>query len=84
MLGLPRANTGYNDVTIAALVNILTEEQVTDLVIRILPKGEVGSLIDVRSSSRAQRRDLGSNMVIIRKFIDHLDLEIAKSKKALN
>ena len=56
----------------------------TDLVITILPKGEGGSLIDVRSSSRAQRRDLGSNMVIIRKFIDHLDLEIAKSKKALN
>jgi hypothetical protein len=40
-------------------------------------------LLDVRSSSRAQRRDLASNMVIIRKFIDHLDLEIAKSKKAL-
>ena len=84
MLGWPRTNTGYNGVTIEASANIVAEEQVTDLVIRILPKGEGGSLIDVRSSSRAQRRDLGLNMVIIRKFIDHLDLEIAKSKKALN
>ena len=46
----------------------------TDLVITILPKEEGDSLIDVRSSSRAQRRDLGSNIVIIRKFIDHIDL----------
>lgn len=84
MLGWPRTNTGANGLTIEASANIVAEKQVTDLVIRILPKGEGGSLIDVRSSSRAQRRDLGSNMVIIRKFIDHLDLEIAKSKKALN
>ena len=84
MLGWPRTNTGSNGVTIEAAANLVGEEQSTDLVIRILPKGEGGSLLDVRSSSRAQRRDLGSNMVIIRKFIDHLDLEIAKSKKALN
>ena len=84
MLGWPRTNTGSNGVTIEAAANLVEEEQATDLVIRILPKGEGGSLIDVRSSSRAHRRDLGSNMVVIRKFIDHLDLEIAKSKKALN
>ena len=53
MLGWPRTNTGSNGVTIEAAANLVGEEQSTDLVIRILPKGEGGRLLDVRSSSRA-------------------------------
>jgi len=48
MLGWPRTNTGYTGITIEASANIVAKEQVTDLVIRILPKGEGGSLMDVR------------------------------------
>ena len=70
--------------TIEAATSLAAKEQPTDFVIRAQPNEEGGSMIDVRSSPPGRRRDLGLNMVVIRKFIDQLDLEIAKSEKALN
>ena len=84
ILDWPRTYTANNVGTIEAATSLAAKEQSTDFVIRAQPNEEGGSMIDVRSSPPGRRRDLGLNMVVIRKFIDQLDLEIAKSEKALN
>ena len=54
-----------------------------DFVVRLTPGGKDVCMIDLRSASRHDRRDLGMNLLIINRFMDQFTFEFLKEHERL-
>ena len=82
-LGWPRSFGDRAANSIEARASWAIGSRVNDFLVRLIPNGKDVCMIDLRSASRHDRRDLGVNLLLIDRFMDRFTIEFTKEHERL-
>jgi hypothetical protein len=82
-LGWPKSFRDRTANSIEAKASWMSGRSEIDFVVRLTPGGKDVCMIDLRSASRHDRRDLGMNLLIINRFMDQFTFEFLKEHERL-
>ena len=77
-LGWLRSFSDSTANSIEARASWAIGRRVNDFLVRLTPSGKNVCMIDLRSASRHDRRDLGVNLLLLDRFMDRFTLEFIK------
>lgn len=82
-LGWPRSFADRTANSIEAKASWMIGMHANDFLVRLTPSGKDVCMIDLRSASRLDRRDLGMNLLLISKFMDRFTIQFTKEHERL-
>jgi hypothetical protein len=82
-LGWPKSFGDRTANSIEAKASWMIGRRANDFLVRLTPSGKDVCMIDLRSASRHDRRDLGMNLLLINRFIGQFTSELLKEHERL-